>query len=75
MRFLTLACVVVSSLRYHRLQQDLYMRDHDFLKWCPAPGCERVIECHVVGSRLEHVVPTVKCECGNAFCFGYALPR
>jgi hypothetical protein len=49
------------------------MREHEYLRWCPAARCERVIECHVLGARLNHIVPTVQCECGNAFCFGCAL--
>jgi len=61
--------------RYFRLQLDQYMRDHQYYKWCPAPRCERALECHISPTQLDRIVPTVKCECGNAFCFGYATPR
>jgi len=62
---------VVTSFR--RLQQDNFMRDHEYLKWCPQPKCEQVVECHVPSSQLRRIAPTVLCQCKNTFCFGCGL--
>ncbi|KAJ5898848.1 hypothetical protein N7495_003592 [Penicillium taxi] len=47
-----------------------FVDDTDNLHWCPAPDCEYAIECHVKPRDLPRIVPTVRCECQNQFCFG-----
>lgn len=37
--------------------------DGALLKWCPAPRCDLIIRC------FNPNVLSVKCACGNAFCF------
>lgn len=44
--------------------------DYSPMKWCPAPGCEYIVECGVRQSQLDQIVPSVACLCGNRFCFG-----
>lgn len=71
--------------RYRTMLNRTYVDDSPNLRWCPAPNCEYAIECNVGassahGSRSatkrrrkdvprDNVVPTVKCACGQAFCF------
>ena len=59
--------------RYKVLLNRTYVDDSSTLRWCPAPNCEFAIECHVPAKALDTIVPTVKCECGHAFCFGCGL--
>ncbi|KAL1925647.1 uncharacterized protein VTP21DRAFT_530 [Calcarisporiella thermophila] len=59
--------------RYRDLLNRTFVDDNDFLRWCPAPGCEYAVECHVPSTSLATIVPTVKCNCGQRFCFGCGL--
>lgn len=54
--------------RYKTLVTRSFVEEQDFLRWCPAPGCEYILECHV--SPSSQLVPAVLCRCGNRFCFG-----
>ncbi|ORZ38276.1 hypothetical protein BCR44DRAFT_47457 [Catenaria anguillulae PL171] len=56
--------------RYEDLLLRTYVDDSQYLRWCPAPGCEMALECHVPKARLDQVVPVVTCSCGLEFCFG-----
>jgi ariadne-1 len=71
--------------RYKILLNRTYVDDANNLRWCPAPNCEFAIECNIAGSASRernlakrrrrdgprsHLVPTVQCQCGHAFCFG-----
>jgi len=60
--------------RYTSLLIRTYVDDNIFLHWCPAPNCEYAIECKIHDYELQKLVPTVKCKCGNNFCFGCGLP-
>lgn len=42
-----------------------FVADNVYMKWCPAPGCQYIIQ-------TERRQMTVKCECGFAFCFACA---
>ena len=48
--------------RYENMLALSFVDDNDHLQWCPAPGCEKVIQSF---SKLN----TVKCSCGYLFCF------
>ncbi|KAJ1964422.1 hypothetical protein GGI12_001439 [Dipsacomyces acuminosporus] len=50
-----------------------FVNDLESFSWCPAPNCEYAVECHVPRSAWTTVVPTVKCSCEKAFCFGCKL--
>ncbi|KAJ1919948.1 hypothetical protein IWQ60_007110 [Tieghemiomyces parasiticus] len=56
--------------RYQRLLLRSFVDDNDVMRWCPAPDCTYVVECHTPQSALTSTVPTVRCRCGHAFCFG-----
>ena len=48
-----------------------FVADSPNLRWCPHPGCDNAVECSQAPPRmLNQLVPTVHCNCGNAFCFG-----
>lgn len=71
--------------RYKILLTRTYVDDSSNLRWCPAPNCEFAIECNICASSSsssraaakrrrrdgprDHIVPTVKCQCGHSFCF------
>jgi ariadne-1 len=59
--------------RYQTVLTRTYVDDNDQLKWCPAPNCEFAMECYVKPEQLHEIVPTVRCNCGHAFCFGCSL--
>lgn len=59
--------------RYRVLLDRTYVDDHNTLRWCPAPDCERAVECHVSQKQLRTVVPSVRCDCHHWFCFGCGL--
>lgn len=59
--------------RYRLLLDRTYVDDHNTLRWCPAPDCERAVECHVSQKQLRTVVPSVRCDCHHWFCFGCGL--
>lgn len=59
--------------RYKRLLNRAYVDDNPALRWCPGPDCQLAIECHVPVKSLDAIVPSVKCDCGHAFCFGCGL--
>ncbi|KNE57025.1 hypothetical protein AMAG_02785 [Allomyces macrogynus ATCC 38327] len=59
--------------RYETLLLRTFVDDSKYLRWCPAPNCDRAIECHVARTQLDKVVPSVTCSCGHRFCFGCAL--
>lgn len=59
--------------RYKRLLNRAYVDDNPALRWCPGPDCDLAIECHVPIKSLDAIVPSVKCDCGHAFCFGCGL--
>jgi len=59
--------------KYERIVNQSYLDDHEHLKWCPAPNCRYAIECHIAQSSLKSIVPSVKCKCEYAFCFGCGL--
>ncbi|KAJ1655978.1 hypothetical protein IWQ61_004365 [Dispira simplex] len=68
--------MLVSSADFARYQNLLlrsYVSENDTMRWCTAPGCEYIIECHTPQSALSSTVPTVRCKCGHAFCFGCGL--
>ncbi|KAI8364089.1 hypothetical protein BD560DRAFT_483946 [Blakeslea trispora] len=52
-----------------------FVRHSTFLKWCAAPDCNFVIECHILKSDMETIVPTVHCQCGYSMCFGCDMPN
>jgi ariadne-1 len=74
-----------SPYRYKILLHRAYVDDSPNLRWCPAPNCEFAIECNMGASSAsssrtaakrrkrdgprDHIVPTVKCLCGQSFCF------
>lgn len=62
-----------SFCRYKRLLNRAYVDDSPSLRWCPAPDCTYAVQCHVPVKSLETVVPSVRCACGNLFCFGCGL--
>ncbi|GAK64662.1 RING finger protein [Moesziomyces antarcticus] len=68
----TVGLVVVPEVfeRYKILLNRTYVDDSNVLRWCPAPNCELAVECHVSNKMLNKVVPSVRCDCGHAFCFG-----
>lgn len=43
-----------------------FVEDSPALAWCPAPGCEAVVECT---RELGPEPLDVSCSCGAAFCF------
>ncbi|PWN32169.1 putative ariadne-1 protein [Meira miltonrushii] len=71
--------------RYKTLLNRAFVDDSQNLRWCPAPNCEFAVECNTSGASTggarpnakkrkkdgprSHIVPTVKCACGHAFCF------
>ncbi|KAJ1983073.1 hypothetical protein H4R34_001495 [Dimargaris verticillata] len=59
--------------RYEGLLLRSFVDENDAMRWCPAPGCEYVVECHTPHSALTSIVPTVRCQCGHLFCFGCGL--
>ena len=59
--------------KYLSLLIRTYVDDNEFLRWCPAPNCENVVECHVRNAQLESTIPSVTCRCGFKFCFGYVV--
>jgi ariadne-1 len=56
--------------RYRELLNRTYVEDRETLRWCPAPDCPNAVECSVKRKDLDRVVPSVRCRCGQAFCFG-----
>ncbi|GET04525.1 putative Ariadne-1 protein [Rhizophagus clarus] len=60
--------------RYRTLLNRTYVNDKEYLRWCPVPNCEYVIECHIPHISLTSIVPTVECVCTHRFCFGCGLP-
>jgi ariadne-1 len=72
----TLECVAdeVVLSRYKMLQIQAFVNNHDHFRWCPAPDCDYVVECHVLPRSLVYIVPTVQCACTHVFCFGCGLP-
>lgn len=73
---ITLECVVDEMVmnRYRMLQNQAFVSNHDYFRWCPAPDCDYVVECHVPPRSLVYIVPTVQCDCAHVFCFGCGLP-
>ncbi|CAN6637781.1 E3 ubiquitin-protein ligase Hel1p [Trichomonascus vanleenenianus] len=59
--------------RYEELTNEKFVEDSEFLAWCPAPNCGNAIRCQVRQSDLAFKVPSVRCKCGYAFCFGCRL--
>ncbi|KAI9309327.1 hypothetical protein BJ944DRAFT_173160 [Cunninghamella echinulata] len=59
--------------RYRELLNRTFVDDNDYLRWCPAPDCEYAVECHIPSTSLTSIVPTVRCTCGDTFCFGCGL--
>ena len=51
-----------------------YVNETPSLKFCPAPNCEYIIECHIPQSQFNEIVPTVTCKCSHAFCFSCQMP-
>lgn len=56
--------------RYRALLNRAFVSDSGMMAWCPAPGCELAVECHVSHKKLNTIVPTVRCAEGHEFCFG-----
>ncbi|CED82078.1 Predicted E3 ubiquitin ligase [Phaffia rhodozyma] len=57
--------------RYDALLNRTYVDDNPTLRWCPAPECEYAVECKQAPPKvLDKIIPTVKCKCGQVFCFG-----
>jgi len=52
--------------RYEAMLVRSFIDENDSLAWCPAAGCERVLESH---AKLN----TVQCSCGHVFCFRCCL--
>lgn len=62
--------------RYRTLLNRTYVDDNTSLRWCPHPECEYAVFCKDVPARkLDQIIPTVECGCGNKFCFGCGLAR
>ena len=61
------------AARYRELLNRTYVEDRDTLRWCPAPDCPNAIECGVKRKDLNRTVPSVRCDCGQRFCFGCGL--
>jgi ariadne-1 len=61
-------------VRYAKLVLHTFVDDNEYLKWCPAPNCEHVVECHIPSSSFNQIVPSVQCNCGNRFCYSCSLP-
>lgn len=59
-----------ATLRYMTLLNRTYVDDSSVLRWCPAPNCENAVECHISHKKFKTIVPSVRCSCGHAFCFG-----
>ncbi|KAJ3240213.1 hypothetical protein HDU81_004350 [Chytriomyces hyalinus] len=59
--------------KYQTLLLRTYVDDNKFLKWCPYPNCEYAVECRVLQSQLDEIVPSVACGDGHRFCFGCSL--
>lgn len=55
--------------RYNQLTDNYFVDTAKHLKWCPAPNCEKIIECYFAASSAKRIVPSVRCSCGNSFCF------
>lgn len=60
--------------RYRQLLDRTYVDDNPTLKWCPHPNCEYAVQCTEAPPRmLDQIIPTVRCRCHRAFCFGCGL--
>ena len=59
--------------RYRILLDRTYVDDNPHVRWCPAPDCDMAVECAVTRKQLYTIIPTVRCNCGHAFCFGCGL--
>lgn len=68
--FLLLTFSPPSKHRYKELLNKCYVADSGIMRWCPAPGCEEAVECQVSAKKLDTIVPSVQCSCGEQFCFG-----
>lgn len=49
--------------KYSKFQARSFVDDNPRIRWCPAPDCGRAVYCP------ESVQDTVKCACGESFCF------
>lgn len=58
------------SFRYVTLLNKCYVADSGIMRWCPAPNCEHAVECGISTRKLDTVVPSVQCTCGEQFCYG-----
>ncbi|KAJ2355872.1 hypothetical protein IWW50_003072 [Coemansia erecta] len=56
--------------RYEENLTRSFVKELQTLAWCPAPNCEFAIECQVPQAAWAYSIPTVRCRCGTAFCFG-----
>jgi len=61
----------VAAYRYKRLLT-LSFVEHGLkdVKWCTGPDCENGVQCDILQTYLDVLVPTVICDCKQAFCFG-----
>ena len=59
-----------TAAKYDELLRRAYVEDGRSYRWCNYPDCTSVVECHVLQSQLNHIVPSVTCANGHRFCFG-----
>lgn len=50
-----------------------YVQQNDKMTFCIAPSCEKIIELQSPLIDVNRKVPSVKCACGQAFCFACRL--
>lgn len=53
--------------KFKKFLMNSFVEDSDHLKWCPAPGCGRVITSDMISRKV------VSCLCGHVFCFQCGL--
>ncbi|KAJ2289170.1 hypothetical protein IWW55_006347, partial [Coemansia sp. RSA 2706] len=59
-----------AAARYEENLMRSFVKELKTLAWCPAPNCEFAVECTVPRAAWAYSIPTVRCRCGAAFCFG-----